>query len=87
MSRSSRPNWEAKVASKATGVYHVFDANGSGRAYSVRLTANGGVWSAINVTRGKTKALDPSGPTARMLASIIRTQCARQGVAQALPNR
>ena len=74
MSRSSRPNWEAKMSSQ-TGVYHVFDANGSGRAYSVRMAFGGRVSSVYNITRGKTKALDPNGPTAKMLVSVIRNQC------------
>lgn len=73
MSQSSRPNWEAKAVSN-TGVYHVYDANGSGRAYSVRMEL-GRVTSVHNVTRGKTKRLDPSGPTAKMLVSVIRNQC------------
>jgi hypothetical protein len=53
----------------------VVDANGSGRAYFVQLTRGGDVWSAANVTAGKPRRiLDPAGPTARMLASVIRSQ-------------
>lgn len=71
MSRSSKPNWTARTTSQ-TGTWHVYDANGSGRAYTVTL-AQGRVASAHNVTAGrKHAALDPNGPTAKMLLSVIK---------------
>lgn len=75
MSRSSKPNWAAYPTAE-TGVYNVLDADGSGRAYKVRLSMGGRVFSAYNFTHGRTARLNPDGPTAKMLASVIRAQCA-----------
>lgn len=72
MSRSSQPNWAAKTSTQ-TGTWHVYDADGSGRAYVVTLGFGGRVQSAHNVTAGRrSKALDPNGPTAKMLLSVIK---------------
>ncbi len=78
MSRSSQPNWNAQVAEKySRGVcWHVYDINGSGRAYRVSITHNGSVASVSNITAGRAvRSIDPNGPTAKMLVSIIRNQC------------
>lgn len=83
MSQSSQPNWEAHRLKE--GVYHVFDADGSGRAYRVALarvsfgSENGyRVRSVSNVSAGrKHTTLDPNGPTARMLGKVVYNQLLR----------
>lgn len=78
MSRSSKPNWEAQKSNEP-GVWHVLDANGSGRAYKVTLKSNGKPLQVKNVTAGRrTTYLDATGPTAKMLLGVIVNTMSRR---------
>ncbi len=78
MSRSSKPNWEAQKINEP-GVWHVLDANGSGRAYKVTLKSNGTPLQVKNITAGRrTTYLDTTGPTAKMLIGVIVNTMSRR---------
>ena len=73
--RSSKPNWGAQKGNEPF-VWHVLDANGSGRAYKITLKSNGKPLQVKNVTAGRrTTYLDATGRPRKCSSGSSSTPC------------